>query len=162
MRRRPLALRGRQRQRLSRRAPSCVRCTDMSRGVRDHLRVDRERMKRRQDCQHGGFGSDPLGQGNTVLDSFSAQFRTVRRYVGIRMLAYIAPSLSIAALALFEAELLKQIGPAKRELIEALLAKERARLASTQDKTRKVLLLEGITRWNRMIEMVTRLARLAK
>lgn len=78
------------------------------------------------------------------------------------MLAYIAPSLSIAALALFEAELLKQIGPAKRELIEALLAKERAKLASTQDKTRKVLLLEGITRWNRMIEMVTRLARLAK
>jgi hypothetical protein len=80
------------------------------------------------------------------------------------MLAYIALSLSIAALALFEAELPKQIGPAKRELIEALLAKERAKLAATnprQNPGRKMLLLEGITRWNRMIEMVTRLARLA-
>jgi hypothetical protein len=27
-------------------------------------------MKRLQDCQHSGFGSDPLGQGDAVLDSF--------------------------------------------------------------------------------------------
>src|ERR1700682_5973755 len=46
--------------------------------VLDHLRVDRERMKRRQDCQHGGFGTDPLGQGDAVLDSFPGQLRTVR------------------------------------------------------------------------------------
>jgi hypothetical protein len=37
-------------------------------------------------------------------------------------------------ISLFEGELLKQIGPAKRELIEALLAKERAKLAATNPK----------------------------
>jgi hypothetical protein len=52
------------------------------------------------------------------------------------MLAYIALSLSIAALALFEAELLKQIGPAKRELIEALLAKRKSQACSDQPKTK--------------------------
>jgi hypothetical protein len=42
-------------------------------------------MKRRQESQHGGFGSNPLGQGDAVLDSFSSQFRPVRWYqdVGI-------------------------------------------------------------------------------
>ena len=135
----------------------------LSRRVLDHLRVDRERIKRRQDCQHGGFGSDPLSQGNAVLDSFSAQFRTVRWYqdVGIHR-----PLLEHRRSRVpFEAELLKQIGPAKRELVEALLAKERAKLAATnprQSPGRKMLFLEGITRWNRIIEIVTRLARLAK
>ena len=82
----------------------------LSRRVLDHLRVDRERMKGRYDCQHGGFGSDPLGQGNAVLDSFSAQFRTVRWYqdVGIHR-----PLLEHRSSSTFRGRaLLKQIGPA--------------------------------------------------
>jgi hypothetical protein len=52
----------------------------LSRRILDHLRVGRERMKRRQDSQHGGFGAGPLGQGDAVLDSFPSQFRSVRWY----------------------------------------------------------------------------------
>jgi len=60
-------------------------CLVLSRRILDHLRVGRERMKGRQDSQHGGFGADPLGQGDAVLDSFPSQFRSVRWYqdVGI-------------------------------------------------------------------------------
>jgi hypothetical protein len=35
-------------------------------------------MKGRQDSQDGHFGTDLLGQGDTVLDSFPSQFRPVR------------------------------------------------------------------------------------
>jgi hypothetical protein len=35
-------------------------------------------MKGRQDRQHGDSGADPLGQGDTVLDSFPGEFRPVR------------------------------------------------------------------------------------
>ena len=52
----------------------------LSRRVLDHLRVDRECMKGRQDCQHGSFGTDPLGQGDAVLDSLRGEFRPVRWY----------------------------------------------------------------------------------
>jgi len=48
--------------------------------VLNHLRVGRERMKRRQDRQHGDSGANPLGQGNAVLDSFSGEFRSVSGY----------------------------------------------------------------------------------
>ena len=51
-------------------------CFVLSRRVLDHLRVRRERMKGRQDRQHGDFGADPLGQGDAVLDSFAAFVRT--------------------------------------------------------------------------------------
>src|ERR1700751_511513 len=61
----------------------------LSRRVLDHLRVDCERMKGRQDCQHGGFGTDPLGQGDAMLDSFSGQFRTVRWYQDVRIHRYL-------------------------------------------------------------------------
>jgi hypothetical protein len=55
-------------------------CFVLSRRILDHLRVDRDRMKRRQDRQHGDFGADPLGQGDVVLDSFPGEFRPVRWY----------------------------------------------------------------------------------
>jgi len=55
-------------------------CLVRSRRVLDHLRVGRERVKRRQDRQDGGFGADPLGQGDAVLDSFTGEFRSVRWY----------------------------------------------------------------------------------
>ena len=55
-------------------------CFVLSRRVLDHLRVRRERMKGRQDRQHGDFGADPLGQGDAVLDSFPGEFRPVRWY----------------------------------------------------------------------------------
>jgi len=53
-------------------------CFVLSRRVLDHSCVGRERMKRRQDRQHGGFGADPLGQGYAVLDSFPREFRPIR------------------------------------------------------------------------------------
>ena len=40
--------------------------------VLDHLRVGRERVKRRQDCQRSG--ADPLGQGDAVLNSLGGEF----------------------------------------------------------------------------------------
>jgi hypothetical protein len=49
-------------------------CFVLSRRILEHLRVGREHMKRRQDHQHGGFGADPLGQGDAVFDSFPGQF----------------------------------------------------------------------------------------
>jgi hypothetical protein len=52
-------------------------CFVLSRRVLDHLRVGRERMKIRQDGQHGNFGADPLGQGDAVIDSLPGQFRPV-------------------------------------------------------------------------------------
>jgi hypothetical protein len=52
-------------------------CLVLSRRVFDHLRVGRERMKIRHDGQHGGFGADPLGQGDAVIDSLPGQFRPV-------------------------------------------------------------------------------------
>jgi len=57
----------------------------LSRRVLDHLRVGRERMKWRQDRQHGDFGADPLGQGDAVLDSFPGEFRPVRWYQNVRI-----------------------------------------------------------------------------
>ena len=57
----------------------------LSRCILDHLRVGRKRMKGRQDSHDGDFGANPLGQGDTVLDSFPSQLRSVRWYqdVGI-------------------------------------------------------------------------------
>ena len=46
-------------------------CLILTRRVLDHLRVGRENMKRRQDCECGCLGADPLGQGDAVLDSLS-------------------------------------------------------------------------------------------
>jgi hypothetical protein len=53
--------------------------------VLDHLRIGREDTKRRHDCECGGLGPDPLGQGDAVLDSLSSKFRPIRWYqdVGI-------------------------------------------------------------------------------
>jgi hypothetical protein len=48
--------------------------------VFQHLRVGRERVKRRQDRQRGDSGPDPSGQGDPVLDSLRGEFRPVRRY----------------------------------------------------------------------------------
>lgn len=50
------------------------------------------------------------------------QFRAMNRFIAEENIS------------LFEAELLKQIGPAKRKTIEALLAKEKATLAATTPK----------------------------
>jgi hypothetical protein len=90
----------------------CLRCTDhgaksflcmlvhacfvLSRRVLDHLRIDRERMKRRQDRQRGGFGAYPLGQGDAVLDSFPGELRPIRRYqdVGIHSLYTLITNLA--------------------------------------------------------------------
>jgi hypothetical protein len=60
-------------------------CVIPSRSVFNHLGVGRENMKRRQDCERGGLGADPLGQSDAVLDSLSGKFRPVRCYqdVGI-------------------------------------------------------------------------------
>src|SRR5271167_4837268 len=55
----------------------------LSRRVLEHLRVGRKHMKRRQDRQGGGFGADPLGQGDAVLDPLPGEFRPVRRYQDI-------------------------------------------------------------------------------
>src|SRR5690348_3692891 len=48
-------------------------------------------MKGRQDRQHGDSGADPLGQGDTVLDSFPGEFRPIRWYqdIGIHRLSLI-------------------------------------------------------------------------
>src|SRR5277367_2207018 len=45
--------------------------------VLDHLRIGRKRMKRLQDCERGDFGTDSLGQGDTVLDGLPSEFRAV-------------------------------------------------------------------------------------
>jgi hypothetical protein len=45
--------------------------------VLNHLRVGRERMKRRQDRQHRDSGANPLCQGDAVLDGFPGEFRPV-------------------------------------------------------------------------------------
>ena len=58
-------------------------CFVLSRRILDHLCVGRDRMKGRQDRQHGDSGADPLGQGDTVLDSFPGEFRPVRWYQDI-------------------------------------------------------------------------------
>jgi hypothetical protein len=58
-------------------------CFVLSRRILDHLCVGRDRMKGRQDRQHGDSGADPLGQGDTVLDSFPGEFRPVRWYQNI-------------------------------------------------------------------------------
>ncbi|WP_253708112.1 hypothetical protein [Bradyrhizobium sp. WD16] len=50
------------------------------------------------------------------------QFRAMNRFIAEENIS------------LFEAELLKQIGPAKRETIEVLLAKEKTKLAATTPK----------------------------
>src|SRR5208337_488562 len=55
-------------------------CFVLSRRVLDHLRVGRERMKWRQDRQDGGFGAEPLGQSDAVLDILPGEFRSVRWY----------------------------------------------------------------------------------
>jgi hypothetical protein len=44
------------------------------RSVLNHLRVGRERMKRRRDGQCGDSGADPLGQGDAVLDAAVVEF----------------------------------------------------------------------------------------
>jgi hypothetical protein len=95
----------------------CLRCTDhgaksficmlvhacfvLSRRVLDHLRIDRERMKRRQDRQRGGCGAYPLGQGDAVLDSFPGELRPIRWYqdVGIHSL-YLNNELNASALTI--------------------------------------------------------------
>jgi hypothetical protein len=59
-------------------------CLVLSRRILDHLRVDRERMKRRQDSQDGDFGADPLGQGDATAFPASSD-----PSVGIRMLVYM-------------------------------------------------------------------------
>src|SRR5579859_6817169 len=66
-------------------------CFVLSRRILDHLRVGCEYMKRRPDRQHGDFGTDPLSQGDAVLDSFPGEFRPVRWYqnVGIHRLSLI-------------------------------------------------------------------------
>jgi hypothetical protein len=55
-------------------------CLILSGRVLEHLRVGRERMKRRQDSQHGYFGANALGQGDAVLNGFPGELRTVRWY----------------------------------------------------------------------------------
>ena len=52
----------------------------LGRRVFDHLRVSCEGVKRRQNRQHDGFGTNPLGQGDAVLDGLPGQFRPVCRY----------------------------------------------------------------------------------
>jgi hypothetical protein len=63
----------------------------LSRRILDHLRVGRDRVKGRQDRQHGNFGADPLGQGDAVLDSFPGEFRPICGYqdIGIHRLSLI-------------------------------------------------------------------------
>ena len=46
-------------------------CLILTRRVLDHLRVGRENMKWRQDCECGCLGAHLLGQGDVVLDSLS-------------------------------------------------------------------------------------------
>ena len=53
------------------------------RRVLDHLHVGRERMKRRQDRQHSGFGADALSQGKAVGDSLAGWLRPVRWYQNV-------------------------------------------------------------------------------
>ena len=48
--------------------------------VLEHLCVDREHMKRRQDRKRGDFGADFLCQGDAVLDSLLGKFRPVGWY----------------------------------------------------------------------------------
>jgi hypothetical protein len=59
----------------------------LSGGVLDHLRVGRERVKWRQDRQHRNFGTNPLGEGDAVLDGLPCKFRPVCWYqdVGIHI-----------------------------------------------------------------------------
>jgi hypothetical protein len=45
--------------------------------VLNHLGVGREGMKRRQDCQDGDSGANPLGQRDAMLDGFPGEFRPV-------------------------------------------------------------------------------------
>jgi len=63
----------------------------LSRRILDHLWVGRDRTKGRQDRQHGDSGADPLGQGDSVLDSFPGEFRPVCWYqdIGIHRLFLI-------------------------------------------------------------------------
>jgi hypothetical protein len=63
----------------------------LSRRILDHLYVGRDRTKGRQDRQRGDSGADPLGQGDTVLDSFPSEVRPVRWYqdIGIHRLFLI-------------------------------------------------------------------------
>ena len=60
-------------------------CLVLGRRALGHLRVGGKNMKRRRDRECSGFGADPLGQGDGVLDSFSGEFRPVYWYqdVGI-------------------------------------------------------------------------------
>src|SRR5437660_4345977 len=55
----------------------------LSRRILDHLWIGRDRTKGRQDRQQGDSGADPLGQGDSVLDSFPGEFRPVRWYKDI-------------------------------------------------------------------------------
>jgi len=63
----------------------------LSRRILDHLCIGRDRMKGRQDRQHGESGADSLGQAETVLDSLPGEFRPVRWYqdIGIHRLSSI-------------------------------------------------------------------------
>ena len=63
-------------------------CFVLSRRILDHLRVGRDRVKGRQDRQHGNFGADPLGQGDAVR--WTAFPASSDPSVRIRILEYIA------------------------------------------------------------------------
>ena len=49
-------------------------CFVLRRRILDHLRVGRQCMKRLQDRHPGDFGTDPLGQGDTVRDGLPSKF----------------------------------------------------------------------------------------
>jgi hypothetical protein len=49
-------------------------CFVTSRRILEHLCVGRKHMKGRQDRKRSGFGTDPFGQGDAVLDSLAGQF----------------------------------------------------------------------------------------